>query len=63
MASMMMTALLAFLGISACATMTIVAGVVLGARRTISAESIVELDPAREARTPSKLVPAFSLSH
>ncbi|HEV8544035.1 MAG TPA: hypothetical protein VGR78_16715 [Verrucomicrobiae bacterium] len=57
---MMLTALLAFLGISSCATLTIVAGVVLGARRALTTESVVELDPARGMRAPSKLFPAFS---
>ena len=58
---MMMTALMIFLGLSTSATLFIVASVVLGARRTLTAESITDLDPAREMRASSAtFAPAFS---
>jgi hypothetical protein len=59
---MMMTAIMIFLGLSACATLSILAAFVLNARSSVvGAEGEMEVHAdAREAARGSKIVPAFS---
>ena len=60
--TMMMTAIMIFLGLSACATLSILAAFVLNARSSVvGAEGEMEVHAdAREGARGSKIVPAFS---
>ena len=55
----MTTVLLLFFGLSTCATLSLVAAVALGARRSVTDSSSVET-PAIAARGEAKLIPAYS---
>ena len=55
----MTTVLLVFFGLSTCATLTLVAAVALGARRSLVESSSVET-PAIARSGEAKLVPSFS---
>lgn len=60
---MMTTAILIFLGLSACASLAIVSAVVVGARRSISGEEAHTSDATegtREAGSKASWVPAYN---